>query len=121
MDHVVVGPAGVFAIETKYWRGDVTIEDGHILIDGQLPSHSPLAQVLREAALVKAALAKAGWSGGVTPVLAFASDTLSAHVAELQGAVVINSCEMRRSFDTDRVIIPPAELDRLVSLMEMIK
>ena len=121
VDHVVVGPAGVFAIETKYWRGDVTIEDGHILIDGQLPSHSPLAQVLREAALVKAALAKAGWSGGVTPVLAFASDTLSAHVAELQGAVVINSCEMRKSFDTDRVIIPPAELDRLVSLMEMIK
>lgn len=121
VDHVVVGPAGVFAIETKYWRGDVTIEDGHILIDGQLPSHSPLAQVLREAALVKAALAKAGWSGGVTPVLAFASDTLSAHVVELQGAVVINSCEMRKSFDTDRVIISPAELDRLVSLMEMMK
>ena len=118
VDHVVAGPAGVFAIETKYRRGAVTIEDGHILIDGQLPSRSPLSQVLREAALVKAALANAGWKGDVTPVLAFAGDTFAAHVAELQGAVVMNSCDMRKSFETDRVIITPAELDRLVSLME---
>lgn len=118
VDHVVAGPAGVFAIETKFWRGNVTIEDGHILIDGHLPSRSPLSQVLREAALVKSALESAGWNGPVTPVLAFASDTFAAHVAELQGAVVINSCDMRKSFETDRVIIPPAELDRLVSLME---
>ena len=26
VDHVVVGPAGVFAVETKYWRGRVTVE-----------------------------------------------------------------------------------------------
>ena len=121
VDHVVVGPAGVFAIETKYWRGNVTVEDGQILVDGQLPSHSPLGQVLREASLVKAALAKAGWRGDVTPVLAFASDTFSAHAAELQGAVVINSCDMRKSFETDRVIIPPSELERLVGLMEINK
>ncbi len=118
VDHVVAGPAGVFAIETKYWRGLVTIEDGHILIDGQLPSRSPLSQVLREAALVKETLAKAGWKGGVTPILAFASDTFSAKIAEIQGAVIMNSCDIRKSFETDRVIIPPAELDRLVSLME---
>ena len=118
VDHVVAGPAGVCAIETKYWRGPVTIEDGHILIDGQLPSHSPLSQVLREAALVKETLAKAGWKGDVTPILAFASDTFSAKIAEIQGAVIMNSCDIRKSFETDRVIIPPAELDRLVSLME---
>lgn len=118
VDHVVAGPAGVFAIETKYWRGRVTIEDGHILIDGQLPSRSPLSQVLREAALVKETLAKAGWKGSVTPILAFASDTFSAKIAEIQGAVIMNSCDIRKSFETDRVIIPPAELDRLVSLME---
>ena len=37
VDHVVAGPAGVFAVETKFWRGSVTVEDGHILLDGQLP------------------------------------------------------------------------------------
>ena len=118
VDHVVAGPAGVYAVETKYWRGVVTIEDGHILLDGQLPSRSPLAQVRKEAALVKSALEKAGWKGNVTPVLAFASDTFSAHVAEVQGAVVINSCDLRNSFETDRVVIAQPELDRLVRLME---
>ena len=118
VDHVVAGPAGVYAVETKYWRGVVTIEDGHILLDGQLPSRAPLAQVRKEAALVKSALEKAGWKGDVTPVLAFASDTFSAHVAEVQGAVVINSCDLRNSFETDRVVIAQPELDRLVRLME---
>lgn len=121
VDHVVVGPAGVFAVETKNWRGAVTVEDGHVLLDGQLPSRSPLAQVRKEAELVAAKLAKAGWSGGVTPVLAFASDTFGAHIAEVNGTVVMNSCELVRSFSTDRVVIPQPELERLVSLMENIE
>ena len=118
VDHVVAGPAGVFAVETKFWRGAVTIEDGRILLDGQLPDRDPLAQARREAQLVKATLAAAGWDGAVTPILAFASDTFRQHIAELQGAVVINSCELNKSFATERVVIPPTELDRLVALME---
>lgn len=118
VDHVVVGPAGVFAVETKNWRGAVTVEDDHVLVDGRLPSRSPLAQVRREAELVKAALAKAGWAGPVTPVLAFASDTFKAHIAEVRGAVVMNSCQLPKSFGTERVLIPQPELERLVSLME---
>ena len=118
IDHVVVGPGGVFAIETKFWQGKVTIEDGHVLLDGQLPDRAPLAQVIREATLVRNALLEAGWKGLVTPVLAFASDSFSAHRANLNGTIVINSNELRSGFNTDRVVIPPAELDRLVSLME---
>ena len=118
VDHVVVGPGGVFAVETKCWRGVVTVEDGHILLDGQLPDRSPLAQVVREATLVRNALAAKGWNGLVTPVLAFASDSFAAHRANVNGTVVINSNELRSSFDTDRVVIPPAELERLVNLME---
>ncbi len=118
VDHVVAGPAGVFAVETKFWRGSVTVEDGHILLDGQLPDRDPLAQARREAQLVKASLAASGWNGAVTPVLAFASDTFRQHIAEIQGAVVINSCELEKGFATERVVIPPQELDRLISLME---
>ena len=118
VDHVVVGPAGVFAVETKFWRGKVTVEEGCILVDGQLPSRAPLAQVLREAARVKAELAKAGWSGTVTPVLAFASNTFLARIAELNGVVVLNASEIPNSFSTERVVIPPEELERLVSIME---
>ena len=119
VDHVVVGPAGIFSIETKFWTGSVTIEDGHILLDGQLPDRSPITQALREAANVRNELAKLGWTGyTVTPVLAFASDTFRQHVADLHGAVIMNSCELRGCFDTKRVTVPPMELDRLFSLLE---
>lgn len=118
VDHVVAGPGGVFAIETKFWNGKVTVEDGHVLVDGQLPDRSPLNQAIREATLVRSALVAAGWNGLVTPVVAFASDSFDAHRANLKGTVIINSNELRSSFDTDRVVIPTAELDRLVSLME---
>ena len=118
VDHVVVGPGGVFAVETKFWKGKVTIEDGHILLDGQLPDRSPVAQVLREAALVRGTLSRAGWPGSVTPVLTFASDTFNAHRATLKGVIVINSCELKTSFESDRVIIPKSELERLVGIME---
>ena len=118
VDHVVAGPGGVFAIETKFWNGKVTVEDGHILLNGQLPDRSPLNQAVREATLVRNTLADAGWDGFVTPVVAFASDSFAAHRANLRGTVIINSNELKKSFETDRVVIPPAELDRLVSLME---
>ena len=118
IDHVVAGPGGVFAIETKFWNGKVTVEDGHVLVDGQLPDRSPLSQAIREATIARNALVAAGWSGTVTPVVAFASDSFTAHRANLRGTVIINSNELKRSFETDRVVIPPAELDRLVSLME---
>lgn len=67
---------------------------------------------------MKSALAEAGWDGVVTPVLAFASDSFASHRAVLNGTVIINSNELRAGFDTDRVVIPPAELERLVGLME---
>ena len=118
VDHVVAGPGGVFAIETKFWNGKVTVEDGHVLLDGQLPDRSPLSQAVREATLVRNALVAAGWSGTVTPVVAFASDSFAAHRANVRVTVIINASELRQSFDTDRVVIPPMELDRLVSLME---
>ena len=118
IDHVVVGPGGVFSVETKCWKGVVTVEDGHVLLDGQLPNRSPLAQAVHEATLMRNALVAKGWNGLVTPVLAFASDSFAAHRANVNGTIVINSNELKSSFDTDRVVIPPAELDRLVNLME---
>ncbi|MBO7722054.1 MAG: NERD domain-containing protein [Kiritimatiellae bacterium] len=118
VDHVVAGPGGVFAIETKFWNGKVTVEDGYVLLDGRLPDRSPLAQALREATLVRNALSAAGWSGAVTPVLVFASDSFTAHRANVKGVVIINSSEIKASFGTDRVVVTPAELDRLVGIME---
>ena len=120
VDHVVVGPGGVFSVETKSWRGVVTVEDSRVLLDGQLPDRDPLAQTLREAALVRTVLAARGWTGAVTPVLVFASNAFSARCAEVRGVTIINLGELKAGFASGRVVISPSELDRLVSLMETV-
>ena len=118
VDHVVVGPPGVFAVETKNWTGKVTVEEGRILIDGILPSRPPLAQVVREAELVRTSLAAKGWTGTVTPVLAFSSDNFLAHIAEVGSAVIVNANELEERFNSGREILAPSERTRLVGLME---
>lgn len=55
IDHLAVGPQGVFLIETKYWSGRVSVDRGRILANGRPVSRSPVLQVRRSAA----ALAKA--------------------------------------------------------------
>ncbi|MBO7182189.1 MAG: DUF4191 family protein [Kiritimatiellae bacterium] len=44
-DHVAVGPQGIFIIETKHWRGNVSIEEGNLLANGRPLMKSPLIQV----------------------------------------------------------------------------
>ena len=119
VDHVVVGPTGVFAVETKFWKGPVTVDDGHVLVNGRLPSRSPLAQVMREAEAVRLTLAERGWIGQVTPVVAFAADNFSAHIAEVGTVVLINAGDIAASFGVSRTLVASAEIERLVRLMEM--
>ena len=97
VDHVVAGPAGVFAVETKNWRGRVTVEDGEVLVGGVLPDRAPVVQAMREADAVKAALKKMGWEGDVTPVLCMASDTCSAPETEVRSVALLNSSAAERA------------------------
>jgi hypothetical protein len=45
IDHAVVGPTGLFVIETKCWQGRVACRDGQVRLDGRLPRRDPIAQV----------------------------------------------------------------------------
>ena len=62
IDHVVVGPTGLFAIETKCWSGSVTLEEGVLRVDGGLPSRPPLEQARASAAAVTS-FWPSGWAG----------------------------------------------------------
>ena len=72
VDHFVVGPQGVFAVETKAWTGEVTCEGGEILVDGKPPGKDPIRQVKGEAAdvsrLVQESRSVKTW---VRPILCF--------------------------------------------------
>lgn len=54
IDHIVVGPTGIWVVETKCWDGRVEIglDTGNVLFEGAAPSRDPLRQVVRLSARV---------------------------------------------------------------------
>lgn len=118
IDHVVLGPGGILAIETKFWNGKVSLAEGHILLNGQLPDRDPVAQTCREAALVRSWLTRHGWKGDVGAFLVFASNTFEMSRAESHGAMVVNADNLLESITTRREILSASEVSRLAQLME---
>lgn len=63
-DHIVVGPNGVFAVETKNWRGRITGHRGSLFLRIQRPdgtvrsARNPLPQCRRQARVLRAFLAR---------------------------------------------------------------
>lgn len=45
VDHIAVGPQGVFVIETKHWSGEISVKNGEILAKGRVIRKSPIIQV----------------------------------------------------------------------------
>ena len=118
VDHVVAGPAGVFSVETKCWQGRVEIVEGHVLVNGVLPSRDPVSQTQREADRVRAAIRKVGFDITVIPVVCFASDTFAADVAQCGPVKIMNASAIEKWFASLPNVIPPDELARLVQLIE---
>ena len=61
IDHIVVGPTGVFAIETKGYTGKITIADGALARNGFHPDRDPLRQARRAAVTVCERLQRDGF------------------------------------------------------------
>jgi len=118
VDHVVIGPAGVFSVETKSWRGTVEVVEGHVLVNGALPSRDPLAQAQREADKVRAAIGKLGFDVTVSPVVCFASDTFASDAAQRGSVKIVNAAAIGEWFASQPEILPLNELSRLVQLLE---
>jgi len=78
IDHAVVGPTGVFVIETKCWQGIVTCRNGQVRLDGRLPRRDPVAQVRQSGRRVAEWLA-AGLEHvpAIRPVVCFAGRGLA--------------------------------------------
>lgn len=89
LDHVVIGPPGLFVVETKNWRGSVEFREGRLFCDGQEPSRPPIRQVKAATAELVEALESAGITNvPVQPVLCFISTELPEEVMNVNGVVI---------------------------------
>ena len=71
IDHVVVGPGGIFVIDSKNWSGEVTVKNGHLRQNRR--SREKVVASCADAGLAIAELA-GPHAGHVNPVLSFATD-----------------------------------------------
>ena len=118
VDHVLVGPAGVFAVETKNWRDQVALESGELIAGGHVPDHPPIAQAMAEAKAVGAVLARAGWTGEVFPVVCFASGTFKDGFAQSGKVLVANAEAFLKWLVAQPSVHAPGECARVVQLLE---
>ncbi|MCF7848262.1 MAG: NERD domain-containing protein [Kiritimatiellales bacterium] len=94
-DHIVVGPSGIYVVETKNWRGTVDFREGKLYCDGREPSRPPLRQVKAATAELLEYLDRAGIRGlTVHSLLCFISTTLPEDVMNVNGVVVCTGAKL---------------------------
>jgi hypothetical protein len=95
VDHVVVGPNGVFVLETKHWSGRIQVEDGRVLCDGRAPDRPPLDQVREAAARLRERLrAEPGRPPRVLPLLCFVDGAVDGGTQGVGGVVVCRAADV---------------------------
>lgn len=121
IDHVVVGPTGVFPVETKCWAGRVSASGGDILLDGTRPHRSPIEQVQGEVTALDTFLAeRIGSSPACAPILCFASNTLSPDCLTLCGVTVCNATVLSENILSAPRHLTADEIERIVKQMEQL-
>lgn len=97
VDHFVVGPQGVFAIETKAWTGEISCKGGEILKDGRPPvGKNPIKQARGEAADVNKLIESSrGVNLWVSPVPCFSRAELRCY-GRVEGVELVDIGGLRR-------------------------
>ncbi|WP_119066494.1 nuclease-related domain-containing protein [Rubrobacter indicoceani] len=103
VDHFIVGPTGVFAIETKSSEGEITSDGMELMLNGRRLSHkNPLKQVRGEAKQIHNLIKDTcGMSRWVHPILCYSEAEVRFH-GRACGVEVINPGSLGRLIMTYR-------------------
>lgn len=119
IDHLVVGPTGLFVVETKFWSGAVTLDKGVIRVDGELPTRPPLPQVYASASALAAFLGtRLEAVPACVPVVCFASNTLAGGGQLAESAWVCNAAELLKVILSHADHVSADDIERIVKVME---
>ncbi len=123
IDHVLVGPGGIFAIETKayniFGNGCVGVDESGVLRLGNKPAiKDPLRQAARSAEKVAKILKeRVRKDFDVTPVLIFPGWTLRGAKAET-GVVVLNDDMVSDFFESRRTVLLDEQITNICSHLD---
>jgi hypothetical protein len=91
VDHVVVGPTGIFVVETKAWTGRVYLKPGPRLMCGARVEDRTISQVLAEVFEVRRRLRHVGMDGWVEAFVALTATRLPKGEIDLRGVRVVEA------------------------------
>jgi len=108
IDHVVVGPAGVFVVDAKNWSGKVVVRGGVLKLD----RHSRQGAVTHAAEAAHAIAAQLRSARcPVSPVLCLVRDETIA--ADCQGVLVCTTANIMKLLDAREPVLADAQVQRL--------
>lgn len=116
LDHVLVGPTGVWLVNAKNWSGSVSVDGDVLRQNGRArPKHRERAQL--EAQTVAGALAAAGLDDApVVPVLVFTGAAPSS-TTSVQGVVFVAVDDLVGLITGRQEVLRPRGVDQLVAAL----
>jgi hypothetical protein len=120
IDHVIVGPTGVFVVETKSYSGPLSIRGNDVFVGGRRRTDI-VHHARTEADVVQAILAIAGEGVGeglsVTPIVCIHRAELPLLKAEVQGIRVVNERGLVRVLRRTAEVLDPQAVLRVAALL----
>lgn len=113
IDHVAVGPQGLFVVETKHWSGEVTVEGGEVLANGRPLRRSPVAQVRRAMGAVAEAVGAP--EGTLRGVLCFAGTQFAEGPARADEVLVCSHLGLVGALASGPAVFDAAAVARMVA------
>jgi hypothetical protein len=110
IDHIVVGPPGVFIVETKNYGGKLRVRHGEVWVAGRRKT-AIVAQAQREAAAVAAVISPVP----VTPLLCIHRAGLGWFKTEVAGVRILGPKEMVKLLRKAQVQLTPDEVAHLAN------
>jgi hypothetical protein len=111
VDHVALGPQGIFAIETKSHKGTVTSEAGALLLNGRVPERDAIKQSWRGCYRIREIVGQR-----VTPLLVFSEAFVQGRIS-VQGVRVLPSKWLVGEILTGRADLEAVALKQAVAAL----
>jgi len=119
IDHIAIGPTGVFVIETRNLKGTVEVVDGRIFVGGR-PRQGFVAEVYREALATQTALGEAltPLRLTVTPVLCIHGARLPRSDQAVDGVRLVSAQGLRRLVEERPTVLDAEQVLALAELAD---
>jgi hypothetical protein len=118
IDHVVIGPGGIFMVETKSHAGKVSAEGDRLLLNGKPPQKNFLNQTWRQAYEMRDFLyLQTSMEWKVNPILCFTRAFVTVR-RPVKGVEVVRAGYLGKHIARQRATLSQEQIEKLVRVME---